>query len=281
LACIIFFILSGSACIKRVTVPETLPVNSPVAVDELVDQINKLTKIETLHAQGGIKVTNYFTGKENKADELPGGNQSLWFKRPEKILMQVKAPIISKQIVDMATDGSKFQLALYYPNEKRQFIYGSSLKQIKRVEVKDLKDPRLKEAGGLVNMRPQHITDAFLIKPLDASHRVFREEVMQEEADVRPGKRGKRVYRSYYVIYITSDKSVNQSGMGELKRKFWFDRTASGNPLVRQQVFENDGELASDITYAMWFNVPDSAVQCPEKVIVDRREDGYKLELTI
>ncbi len=278
---IIAFIFLSSACIKRVTVPETLSVNPPVAIEELVGQINKLTQTASLHAQGGIKVTNYFTGKENKADELPGGNQSLWFKRPEKILMQVKAPIISKQIVDMATDGSRFQLAIYYPNEKRQFLFGNSLKQIKRVDVKDLKDPRLKEAGGLVNMRPQHITDAFLIKPFDANVNVFREEVLQEEPDVRPGKHGKRVFRSYYVLYVISDKATTDSGMAELKRKFWFDRTAPGNPLVRQQVFENDGDLTSDISYLLWFNVPDSKVQCPERVVIDRRKDGYKLELTI
>jgi hypothetical protein len=278
---ILVFILVGSACIKRVTVPETLVANPPVAVEELVGQVNQLSQTKTLSAQGGIKVTNYFTGKENQADELPGGNQLLRLKQPEKILMQVKAPIISKQITDMATDGKKFQLAIYYPNNKRQFIYGTSLKQIKRVDVKELKDPRLKEAGGLVNMRPQHITDAFLVKPLDSGVNVFREEVLQEEADTRPGKRGKRVYRSYYVLYVIGDKATSDSGMAELKRKFWFDRTAPGNPLARQQVFENDGDLVSDITYSGWVKVPDSNALCPLRVIVDRRADGYKLELTI
>jgi hypothetical protein len=181
----------------------------------------------------------------------------------------------------MATDGKKFQLAIYYPNDKRQFIYGSNLKQIKRIDVKDLKDPRLKEAGGLVNMRPQHITDAFLVKPLDPGVVVFREEVLQEEPDTRPGKRNKRVFRSYYVLYVIGDKATTDSGMAELKRKFWFDRTAPGNPLTRQQVFEEGGNLVSDITYSGWFKVPDANVLCPLRVIIDRRNDGYKLELTI
>lgn len=277
---ILFTLLIGSACIKRITVPETLPINEPIDVTELVKRINAFNQIDTLAAQGGIKVTNYFTDKENKADELPGGDQIIRFKRPENILLKVKAPIIGKQIADMATDGKRFSLAIFYPSSKRQFIYGTNPKQFKKMTAKDLTDPRLKEAGGLVNMRPQHITDAFKMLPIDKAYDIFREEVLQEEPDARPGKKGKKIYRSYYVLYLIEKKNGGESNVATLRRKFWFDRTLLNTPLTRVQVFENDGELASDIYYLDWFKVENSDMQCPGRIVVDRRDDGYKLELT-
>lgn len=272
--------LVNSACIKHVTVPEKLAVNAPVPLDELVNTINSFREINTFALQGTIVVRNYFTGKDNKADELPGANYLIRLKRPDNIFVRIQAPIIGKKVAEMTSDGNKFQLAIFYPDDKRQFIYGSNVNELRRMEKSDLTDPTLIKAGGLLNMRPQHITDAFLIKPIEGAAEVFREEVFQEEADTRPGKKGKRVNKSYYVVYVVErDKTGEQTGMTELRRKFWFDRNQSGNPLVRQQTFENNGRLASDITYDKWATVPNSNRSWPETIIIDRRNDGYRIEL--
>lgn len=274
--------LVNSACIKHVTVAEQLAVNPPVSVDEMVRRINAFTDVNTFGAQGSIIVRNYFTGKDNKADELPGVNYLIRLKRPEKIRMNIKAPVISKRVVEMASDGNQFQLAIFYPDDKRQFLYGSNVNEIRRMERDDLKDPTLLKAGGLLNMRPQHITDAFLIKPIDGALEIFREEVLQEEADTRPGRSGKRVNKSYYVLYVIErDKNREQNRITELRRKFWFDRNQSGTPLTRQQTFEADGRLASDITYKNWVGVPNADKFWPQEITVDRRNDGYQTKLII
>jgi hypothetical protein len=148
-------------------------------------------------------------------------------------------------------------------------------------EIKGTNDPQLTKAGGLVNMRPQHITDSFLVKPIteDARLNVFREEVRQVEPDTRPGKKNRLVERSYYVLYVLER---DEKGQFKLRRKFWFDRSQTGTPLVRQQTFENGvGRLASDVTYGEWFTVPDSRWELPRHVIIDRRNDGYRLDLVL
>src|SRR5262249_15809727 len=127
-----------------------------------------------------------------------------------------------------------------------------------------------------VNMRPQHITDSLLIQPVDNLKDVFREEVVQEEADTRPNHKGKRVSRSYYVLYV-----LEHNGTTQLLRKFWFDRTKPVNPLPRQQTFNQDGRLASDISYAEWFQVQNSTNSIPKHVTIDRRNDGYRLDMYI
>ncbi|MCI0490225.1 MAG: hypothetical protein L0229_26830 [Blastocatellia bacterium] len=274
----------GTGCVRKVTVPEDLPVGPDISTDELINRIDTYADITTFSAQGDVYFRNYFTSKAAKAEEYPEASQLIRLQRPENIRLRVTAPVIGKQIADMVSDGRKFRLAIYYPGDKRRFVHGSNLKQLQRMEAEDIKETEnkeLAEAGGLVNMRPQHITDAFLIKPTTENDRmlVFREEVRQTEPDTRPGKKNRRVDKRYYVLYVLER---DDAGKVELRRKFWFDRTLSGTPLVRQQIFENGiGRLGSDVTYFDWFASPDSRRVLPGRVLIDRRNDGYSIVLTL
>jgi hypothetical protein len=281
--CFLAVALFSSACIKRVKVNELLPVNPPVPLDDLVARINAYSEINTLAMQAeNVVVRNYFTGKQAEAEQYPATLGLLRFKRPENTFMRVSWS--GKKIADMASDGQKFQLALFYPDDKRRFIHGSNLSDLDRMdkqEVQQSKDSEISRAGGLINMRPQHITDAVLIKPIssDERHDVFREEVHASEPDKRPGRSGRMVEKTYYVVYVLER---GEGGQAKLRRKFWFDRTLPGTPLTRQQVFENgEGRLASDVMYTDWFRLPNSDRQWPGVITIDRRNDGYRLELEL
>lgn len=272
----------GSGCVRRVRVNELLPVNDSVSTDELIKRINSQSETQTFAAQADVIVRNYFTGEGAQADEFPAANGLIRFKRPENTRMNVT--FIGAKVAEMVSDGQKFKLAVFRPEEKRRFVYGSNLTDIDRMNVQEIKrtnDAQLAKAGGLVNMRPQHITDSFLIKPITDTERpnVFREEVRQVEADTRPGKKNRLVERSYYVVYVPER---DETGQLKLRRKFWFDRSQTGTPLVRQQTFENGvGRLASDVTYDEWFTVPNSPSPWPRHVVIDRRNDGYRLDLKL
>jgi hypothetical protein len=274
--------LFGSACVHRVNVNELLPVNAPVQTDELINRINTYSRVQTFSAQADVTVWNYFTGEGAKADEFPIATGLIRFKRPEDTRMKVT--FLSADVADMVSDGQKFKLKILRPQDKRRFVYGRNLGDIERMnatEIQETRDPQLTKAGGLVNMRPQHITDSFLIKPITESDRpnVFREEVRQVEADIRPGKKNRLVERSYYVVYVPER---DEKGQLKLRRKFWFDRSQVGSPLVRQQTFENGvGRLASDVTFGGWFTVPNTTWAWPGHVIIDRRNDGYRLDLKL
>jgi hypothetical protein len=274
--------LLGSACVRRVNVNELLPVKDQLSADQLINRINAYSQTQTFAAQADVTVWNYFTGEGAKADEFPAATGLIRFKRPDETRMKVT--FIGADVADMVSDGHKFKLKIYRPQEKRRFIYGSNLADIERMnasEIKETKDPQLTKAGGLVNMRPQHITDSFLIKAITATDRpnAFREEVRQVEPDTRPGKKNRFVERSYYVVYVLER---DETGQLKLRRKFWFDRTQAGAPLVRQQTFENGvGRLAGDVTYSDWFTIPNSNTVWPRHVIIDRRNDGYRLDLRL
>jgi len=272
--------LAGSGCVRRVNVNELLPVNEALTTEQLIDRINAYGQIQTFSAQTNVTVWNYFTGEGAKADEFPQATGLIRFKRPEDTRMNVT--FIGAKVAEMVSDGHNFKLAMYRPQDKRRFIYGTNLTDLERLnasEIKQTKDPELTKAGGLVNMRPQHITDSFLIKPIVESDRssVFREEVRQVEAGVR--KKNRLVERSYYVIYVLERDEKAQL---KLRRKFWFDRSQTGTPLVRQQTFENGGgRLSSDVLYSNWFTEQNSSLALPGRVIIDRRNDGYRLDLRL
>jgi len=274
----------GSACVRKVTIPESLPVFPALSTEELINRVNAMVDVQTFSGQTVLHVRNYFTGSDTKAAEYPEADGLIRLKRPESIRMQIKAPVVGSKVADMVSDGERFRIAIYLPTDKKRFIKGSNLKgldQMDAAEFHETKDPRLKEAGGLVNMRPQHFIDAFFIKPLNVTEgiTIFREESRQIEPDTRVGKGGRRVERIYYVLYVVER---NGSGYGALRRKFWFDRTQTGTPLVRQQTFETgNGKIASDITYSDWFTVPDASRSWPRRTEIDRRADGYKFTIIL
>ncbi len=282
LSILIFFgSLLGSACVKRVTIPEFLPPQPALSTDDLVTRINAYSDIKSFSAQADVYTTNFVTDKANKAEIYPATTGLIRLRRPENIRMRMS--FYGKQLADMVSDGGKFRLAIFYPEDKRRFIFGSSLHGYDHIDAKDLQaniDPDVKRAGGLVNMRPQHITDAYLIQPIKQDERtsVFREEVRQIEADTRPGRKGRSVEKVYYVLYVVERGDRH----GSLRRKFWFDRSQVGTPLTRQQTYENGGgKLASDVTYSGWFKVENSDYVWPRHVRLERRNDGYALQFDL
>lgn len=270
------------ACIRKVKVPELLPVKAPVSTSELVERINAYSETRSFAAQTDVSVRDYFTGKPDRARDFPSGTGLIRFERPERVRMLVT--FLGKEIADMTSDGREFRLAVLYPDDKRMFVHGSNLSEYERLGEEDLRgttDPRLKEAGALANIRPQHITDAFTIRPIPADGTIefFREEVRQTEPDTRVGNRGRMVERTYYVLYVLDRKEGNRL---HLRRKFWFDRTQDGTPLARQQTFDNgDGKLASDIFYSNFFQVPNSDRLWSQNISIDRRHDGYSVKLVL
>ena len=275
--------LFGSGCIRRVNVNEQLPVSTPLSIDQLISRINSYSEIKTFSAQATVVVRNYFTGDGGKADEFPSATGLIRFQRPENT--RLKVTFVGAQVADMVSDGHSYKLAIYRPSESRRFFFGTNLREIEHMdaaEIRETKDKRLTEAGGLLNLRPQHITDSFLIKPILDGERinVFREELRQVEQDPRPNKKKSLVERTYYVLYVLER---DESGQIKLRRKFWFDRNQPDTPLVRQQTFENGfGKLAGDVTFSNWFTVPNTGRKWPGQVTIDRRNtDGYRLELKL
>jgi len=272
--------LSGSvACIsRRVDVVPFLAPTENATLDQLVAHINEWRKIDSLVLRVDLQFETVEKAEEGEGRQYRMAQGRLLLQRPNRIRLTIEAPILSTNIAEMASDGERFQL-LIYPLAYRALIEGqndaSYGEDVKRLD----QDPELKKAGPLVNIRPQHFTDAFLLSPIpvdDPYTVVFLQEERVIEADRRPGaKKNSQVKKSYYVV------TAVRLGENAPRARYWFDRT-SELLVKRQQVYDADGRLVANIEYADY--LPPRGEDGPRfasRVRIERPYDNYTLVVNV
>jgi hypothetical protein len=164
--------------------------------------------------------------------------------RPASIRVIGQAPVVAKDIFDMASDGQNFHI--FIPS-KNEFIEGPA--NLHRASKRPIE-----------NLRPQHLFDA-LVWPVIAPDA----PVLLEEADILPAR--------YYVLTI----ATNGPQDWELERKVWFDR--SDLQIARMQIYDAQGAIVSDIQTKDW--KPVDGTDYPWHVSMDRPIDEYRLDIDI
>jgi outer membrane lipoprotein-sorting protein len=167
-------------------------------------------------------------------------------RRPALIRMIGLYPVVENKAFDMSSDGDTFRL--YIP-VKNRFIIG-----------KNRGGRRSKST--LENLRPQVILDALLLKGPEPGKEQAVLESFSEAGS------------AYYIVHIIR---VVPGQIGELERNIWFDRHSLD--VVRIEMFDSDGEEATDVLYAGY--VPVSGIPYPREIIVERPKDLYGLRLSI
>jgi hypothetical protein len=265
-----------TGCVRTVKVAKPLPVEAPLTLDQLVERVNALVGVERIQATVSLQFRDLRDSTQGKNKEYPAADGIIVLSRPEMIRLRIKAPFVGKKIADMVSDGTKFEVAVYYPDDKRQFIVGSNAGRYKRVEVgMRTDDPALQQAGALANIRPQHLTDAFLLKPLllDAPNGVyFLDEAKETE---RGTKKTGDVVRTYYVLTVL--ERVGAGPEARVVRRLWFERSRQGTPLAKQELYE-DGHLATSIRYDSYVAI-EGGRQWPERVSIQRVDDSYSVDV--
>ena len=133
-------------------------------------------------------------------------------------------------------------------------------------------------AHALSNLRPQHLTDALMIRPIDLHTPGLiyaQSEFYQSEKDPAP-QSTKRVVRGYYLL---DELQPGDNGSARLLRRFWFDRV-NGVRLARQQTFNEKGVLITDVSYGESRKFGDSNTLMPVQVSLTRPQDHYKITIT-
>jgi outer membrane lipoprotein-sorting protein len=177
--------------------------------------------------------------------------------RPAMIRVIGQAPVVSKDVFDMVSDGQTFRI--FIPS-KNSFLIGSTALE------RPSKNP-------IENLRPQHILDALFWVPMapDAP-------VLFEEFDASPAR--------FYVLTLLRN---SEAGL-EISRKIWFDRLDLR--ITRIQIYGSGGRLDSDISYSDWqraMDVPPSGVSAsaaseayfPWDIRISRPQQDYQLNLSI
>jgi hypothetical protein len=262
------------------TIPKLLTPLAEAKFDDLIKQLQPFTDLQSLRTSQAYLLFIDATASERYRFEA---DSTLILQRPDKIRMLIQASFGTK-LADMVSESNQFRVAIHYPPEYRQFLIGTNDADYSAWLAK-LKGKERESA--LSSARPFHFTEALMMRPvaLNDPRFVFGiEESLIEEADTRQGaKKGARVLRSFYVI---SEFEISPEGQGpaRVRRRFWFDR-ANGARFARQQIFDQQGQLATEVLYSDYKKLTSGAPSgsqdtWPGVIWVNRPHEGYMARLT-
>lgn len=184
-------------------------------------------------------------------------------RKPEMLHMIVRAPVVGSRLVDMVSKGKTFALAFNSPTSSK-YLVGSN-------------QVIMPSENPLLNMRPQHVLDALLIKPVDRAAGELA--VLEQGVDViKDPKSHKEALRPNYVVVVISKDEAG----AYLSRRIVFGRD---NLMPHEQyLYNRQGQLVTvaNYEYVNAAATSDSAEgDFPGVIQIQRPIEEYSIKLTV
>jgi hypothetical protein len=256
---------------------------------DLETQVNYLAKMDSMRAKMYLKFEDNSYAEFGSAEVYRSADGDVVVQRPAKIRLKVEVPVIGTDVAVMTSDGMNFRVAILQDGgsgKNKKFILGTNAADYSVLQervadlVKDDTKQVAKSATAFANLRPQHFTDALLVRPIDSgSYTYLTSSIVEEQIDFKLYKKKDPlgwVLRTYYLL---DEFERLETGGLRIKRRFWFDRNGSAL-LTRQQLFDGKGEIESDIVYGIRGAVSDEGgMNLPLEIQVTRPKEKYKMTL--
>src|SRR6266404_4789936 len=275
----------------KVQVPQLLTPLAEANKASLMQEVNRLAAIKSIHGKVDIQFEDTSFASSGIAEKYRQVDGAVTLQRPGQIYLIIQFTFVD--IAQMASDGAHFSVAVLKGDDKyRRFVKGTndaiypkldgdvSAVEAKKVKQKTEKKTEKETVNALSNLRPQHLTDALMVRPITADDSLIysQSQFFQEEPDKRPqAKKGTRIMRGYYLL---EEFSQPTAGEARLLRRFWFDRVG-GIRLARLQTFDERGFLITDVGYSNEKPFGNATqVTLPSRIELTRPQDQYKLSIT-
>jgi hypothetical protein len=272
---------------RKITVPQLLTPLATADKGRLIQEVNRLSTVKSIHGKVDIQFEDTSFASSGIADQYRLVDGTITLHRPGKIYLVIQFTFVD--IAQMASDGEHFSVAVLKGDEKyKRFVKGTNNAVYAKLEAdenhstaKNDKQKTEKETvSALSNLRPQHLTDAFMMRPIESNNGLVyaQSEFFQEEPDTRrQAKKSDRVMRGYYLL---EEFSQIQGSDAKLTRRFWFDRV-SGIRLARVQTYDDKGSLITDVSYSNERAIGSgTTASLPSRIEITRPQDQYKLNIT-
>ena len=284
------FFLSGCISPKeKIATPKLLKMEK-AEQSQLFGEINRFARINSMRAKMYLKFEDNSFAESGIAEKYKSADGEVVVQRPANILMKVQVPVIKSDVAQMTSNGTKFRVAILQDGgdgKYKKFVLGTNnadysllQEQVKKADFDDGKVIK-QNVNAFANLRPQHFTDAMLVRPVDTeNYSYLTSTIIQEEYNFNLPKKSPLawVLRGYYLL---DEMKKESDGTLKISRRFWFDRVG-GIRLARQQIFDAKGEIESDIVYGQEGNLGESGEynNLPLQVVVTRPKERYKMKLT-
>jgi hypothetical protein len=266
----------------------TLLKTEEASKQQLITEINRFAQVKSMRAKMSLKFEDNSYAELGSKEVFISADGDLVVQRPSNIFLKISGFGVS--VAQMTSNGENFRVAILYDGgsgKNKKFVKGTNSTDYsvlkKKIENSDFngEDAKFKKnASAFANVRPQHITDAVLVSPIDADKTYIQSTISQIETDETKDKKSKlrNVVRGYYLF-----DELAKTADGELKitRRFWFDRIG-GIRLAKQQLFDSKGEIESDIVYGQEGNLAGNTELglLPMRISVTRPKDNYTMSLS-
>lgn len=284
----ILLVALSASCIRvkqEVPTPRLLKVED-ATVSQLKAEVDRFARVDSLRAKMDLKFEDNSFAEFGNKEVYRQADGEIVVQRPAMIMLKVQVPVIKSDVAQMTSDGETFRVAILQDGgsgKYRKFVKGtnnadySTLQRQLRGGNAEYQEERV---NAFANLRPQHFTDAMLVRPIDDRMVYALSTIFQLEEDEKADRKSplRKVMRGYYLL----DEFVRLEG-GDLliSRRFWFDRVG-GIRLARQQLFDSRGEMESDIVYGREGNLTNTGEyqNLPLEILVTRPKERYSMRLT-
>jgi hypothetical protein len=287
---VLSLLLVGSGCglfgaKKQIQVPQLLGPLADANKDRLIQEINRLSNVKSIHGKVDIQFEDTSFASSGVADQYRLVDGTITLQRPSKIYLIIQFTFVD--IAQMASDGEHFSVAVLKGDDKyKRFVKGTNNAVYPKLDTDGKEkapnaDKRKEKetVSALSNLRPQHLTEAFMMRPIEPSDSMLyvQSEFFNEEPDIRrQAKKNARVMRAYYLL----EEFSHAGGDAKLVRRFWLDRVG-GIRLARVQTFDDRGLLVTDVSYYNEKTLgSNTTALLPSRVEITRPQDQYKLSIS-
>ncbi|MDQ1611941.1 MAG: hypothetical protein QOG00_1872 [Pyrinomonadaceae bacterium] len=276
---------------SKVTVPPLLAPLKEAAPGELIEVINRLAQVRSLRGKIDIQFLDTSFAQCGVTEKYRTAEGDVILQRDGQIYLVINGPF-SVKIAEMASDGERFRVAVLKGDDKwLRFLKGTNTASYQRIDSgaevdcgkgdqKKTAQMQQRAASAFSGLRPQHFTDALLVRPVTPGTNLVyvRSEAFAEDVDTRPNaKRGARVVRGYYQL---DELAPDGEGRARLLRRFWFDRYGE-IALARLQTFGERGELTTDVIYRNPKTFGETTkYTLPADIEITRPQDRYSLRIS-
>ena len=279
--------LTGCNIVKKASTTPTLLKSEDATQVQLMDEVNRFARVGSMRAKMDLKFEDNSFAQFGSKEVYRAADGEVVVQRPASILLKVQVPVIKSDVAQMTSDGTQFRVAILQDGgsgKYKKFVIGTNdadySKLQRNLDVKNADGKVVESVNAFANLRPQHFTDAMLVRPTDADHLYTQSTTFQIEEDSTAGKKSplRSVTRGYYLL----DEFIKQAdGSLTITRRFWFDRVGVIR-LARQQLFDVRGEIESDIVYGREGNLSDTGEynNLPLRIQVTRLKEKYTMSLT-
>jgi hypothetical protein len=288
LVCVIALTIFSAGClsVKKESPTPTLLKSETAELKELQDEVDRFARVASMRAKMYLKFEDNSFAQFGSKEVYREADGEVVVQRPANIFMKVQVPVVKSDVAQMTSDGEKFRVAILQDGgtgKYKKFVMGTNNADYSKLQ-QNL-DPAngdtlaVQHVNAFANLRPQHFTDAMLVRPIDQANLYTHSTIFQIEEDATQNKKSplRKVARGYYLL----DEFARASdGTMKIMRRFWFDRVGRIR-LARQQIFDGKGEISSDIIYGREGNLTNTAdyKNLPLEISVTRPQEKYSMRL--